>query len=148
MDTLKLYRTNRKRSSTVSQTARSFVDFEVSGLSLYPEIHERQYDLISCLGWVSPMFDKISLSRLLSNNSGDMHDNRVALYVCPECVDPFCGGITTKVSVLPDVVIWDQFTFDNGWEAEPEMFQFYKLEGLGPYRFERSHYENTIRSFV
>lgn len=141
MDTLSFNRTDRNIGEF--QTARSFLDFQISGVSLYSELVSRNFDYISCLGWVGDRYEKEARSRLLGNSPGDMPKGRVAVYVCPECVDPFCGAITTLIQETDTQTIWNELAYDNGMDMDQEIY-IHRTLGLGPYRFNKTDYEKIM----
>ena len=140
MDILKLISAERKRASPANQRAISFMDFEVSGVSLYSELVSRGYDYVSCLGWVGAEYELEARDRLLLKTPGEMSKGRVGLYICPECVDPYCGAITAKIHEEDDEIIWSELAYDNFMYEDPEFFRFIVLDGLGPFRFDKSKY--------
>jgi len=144
MDTLKFKRIDRIRVS--NQTPRSFLDFEVSGLSIYSELVTRKFDYVSCLGWADIIYEKKARSRLLLKEPAEMPKDRVGLYICPECIDPMCGAITISISEDDEKIVWSELAYDNGWSLEPEMYVYQALEGLGPYYFDKAEYVKTIQS--
>lgn len=140
MDQLSLKRCERKRRSQTSQTQREFLDFIVSGTSIYSELVSRNYDYISCLGWVGDSYDTQARRRLLIKDPGEMTYGRVGLYICPECVDPYCGAITVKITDDANSIIWSDFAYDNFMKDDPDFFIFEQLDGLGPFKFDRKEY--------
>jgi len=127
-----------------SATPRRFLDFEVNGVSLYTKLAALKLDFISCLGWVGDEFDARSRSTLLIETEGEMRHGRVALYVCPECVDPLCGSITVAITQSPETIEWSSFAYDSGWVGEPDMDVFEEVDGLGPYTFKKSDYRRLL----
>jgi hypothetical protein len=114
------------------QTPRRFLDFVVDGQSLYERFADNaqapyelyRADTIGCLGWLGPEADADAASRLLGEAPPDIED-RVAIYVCPECADLFCGAVTARVERDGDEVVWRKFGWSefnwtaDRWEHEP-----------------------------
>ena len=140
MHSLKLIDAERKLTAPVNQRAISFKDFEVSGVSLYSELVSRGFDYVSCLGWVGADYELEARARLMLKSPGEMSKGRVGIYVCSECVDPYCGAITAEIYQEDGKVIWSELAYDNFMEDDPEFFVFKLIEGLGPYIFDKSEY--------
>ena len=87
-----------QRSGAPYKILRKFFDFIIGGVSLYDTLgHSR--DLISAL-WhppVVPSEGDRAIRRLLLADRGDASDNRVSLFICPECGDLGCGAITVRI---------------------------------------------------
>src|SRR5438045_1594928 len=84
-----------ERHGGLSKTGRVYADFVVDGMPLSAIARRVAPDNISCLGWsVREAQDRI-VSRLLVE-SQPRADDRVPLYVCPECGDLGCGALTAK----------------------------------------------------
>ena len=122
-------------------TPRLFLDYIVDGESLYDR---HGHDLISCLGWFVPDEDERAAQRLALNGPPDVED-RVSIYVCPECGDVYCGAVTAIIEQEGDEIVWREIahsTFDwwaDCWSHEP-LLSFSEL------RFHASDYLRTITS--
>jgi hypothetical protein len=67
----------------------------------------------------------------------------VPLYVCPECADLGCGGLTARVVEDHESFAWLDLAFETNYqEAPPTDF----LE-VRPFYFEKRGYESAIRRF-
>jgi hypothetical protein len=84
------------------QTPRRFLDFVVDDESLYDR---HGFDLISCLGWFVSEEDKKAARRLLRDERPDI-DDRVAIYVCPEDGDLYCGALTAVAERRGNEIVW------------------------------------------
>jgi len=122
-------------------SARRFLDFLIDGQPL-SERHGQ--DLISCLGWYVPDEDERAARRLLGQKPADV-DDRVAIYVCPECGDTLCGALTARITHSERTVTWSDFAMswfdhdDNRWHHDPQNL------GLGPeLHFDAEAYRLTI----
>jgi len=82
---------------------------------------------------------------LLKEQPGEFPNDRVALYICPECGDLGCGAVTAKISVHDDVVTWSDFGYENTYEDA--MFPD-TLSAIGPFTFELREYEMTLRNLI
>lgn len=130
-------------SSAAGEPHRRFLDFVVDGCSLYQQF-AYQFDLISCLGWISPEEDELAAERLLAQAPPDV-DGRVSIYVCPACADLDCGAVTVLVQRAGDELLWtdvalSRMDYDRGaWRHE-------LLERPMKFRFDSRSYERTIRA--
>lgn len=106
-----------------NQTPVRFLDFVVDGRSLY-ERHGA--DFVAPLGWLAPDEDRRAADRLLRKAPPDV-DDRVALYVCPECGDLDCGVISARIERDGDAIVWRDLAFssageDGGWRHDTAGF--------------------------
>ena len=112
---------DRRLDGVPGRSPRRFLDYEVDGESLYDQIDE---DLISCLGWFVPDEDERAAQRLLLAGPPNI-DGRVAVYVCPECGDVYCGAITVIIERQADEMVWRDAAHSNfdwltdDWRHEP-----------------------------
>jgi hypothetical protein len=102
-------------------------------------------DNISCLGWSVREVQDRTVSRLLVE-SEPAADDRVSLYVCPECGDLGCGALTAKIERDGDYIVWRDFAFETGLDIDPPGLNRSEFADVGPYRFAMSEYEPVIRS--
>jgi hypothetical protein len=120
------------------QTRRRFLDYTVDGDALLNERFRR--DLVSCLGWFDSEEDEVAAQRLLLDRPPDV-EGRVLIYVCAECGDVYCGGLTAIIEQRGDEIVWRDFADSNylgDWEHEP-------LPHLGELRFDSKDYGTAIR---
>ena len=134
-----------ERGGGLGQTRVIFRDFIISGKSIYVELTKQKFDYVSCLGWVSAVYEKESRQRLQMQRKGEMPKGKVGLYVCPECVDPLCGAMTVSIKEFRDEIIWSKLSYDNGWEGEDDMYIHKELD-IGPFRFKKSDYFQAIKN--
>jgi len=138
---LELVWRDRQVDGAPGRTRRRFLDFHADGQSLYEAIDE---DLISCLGWFTAEEDEHAAQRLLLAAQPDV-DRRVAVYVCPECGDIYCGALTVMIErqggefVWRDWERWSTFDFlEDAWHHEPEP------KDLPELRFDADQYRAAI----
>jgi len=68
--------------------------------------------------WLAPEVDERSAQRLLLADPQDP-DGRVAIYVCPECADIYCGAITAVIEKEGEKTVWRDVAHSNpNWWAE------------------------------
>jgi len=144
MTTFELKKAVRQGSS--NKVERAYLDFCPGGECVFRRDVEGR-DLSSVL-WLDPPVreerDK-SVLRLLKELPGDFRNDRVALYICPECGDLGCGAITAKISVDYDVVNWSDFGYENTYEETVFTDPF---AAIGPFTFELREYEMRLRSLI
>jgi hypothetical protein len=139
--TLQLLQRDRKGDG--SKTARSFLDFTIDGGSLYDRVGQ-SLDLISTL-WLDAPFPDVgvkAVQRLLKLTPGDFPNDRVSLYICPECGDLGCGAISAEILFAEDKVIWRDFGYQNNYESAVTRDQYREI---GPFEFERAAYEGVYQ---
>jgi hypothetical protein len=130
---------DRRLDGAAGRTVRRFLDFVVDGHSLYDRIEE---DLVSCLGWLESEEDERAAQRLLGVEPPDI-DDRVAVYICPEDGDVYCGAVTAVVGRRGNVVEWralarTEMDWTKGrWHHEP-------LTGMPQLGFDATQYEQVI----
>jgi hypothetical protein len=126
--------------------ARAFLDFCIDGISLY-EKFANERDLVSTI-WVNPPVPEEaqkSIKRLLKLIPSEFPNDRVAIYVCPECGDLGCGAISIEIVFTETLVTWRSFGYENNYENAVEYERYLPI---GPYNFERVAYENLFRKLL
>ena len=115
----------QSRFTQATQTPRRFLDYVIDGESLY-ERHGCDY--ISGLGWLDAAEDEHTAQRLLLEEPPDV-DERVALYVCPEDADLYCGAVTATIERNGDEIVWRDLAFSDFdwlqsvWNHDPAGFE-------------------------
>ncbi|MET7994592.1 hypothetical protein ABZU76_27240 [Amycolatopsis sp. NPDC005232] len=109
------------------RTHREYLDFEIDGARLGESLRSLGDDVIA----VAPA----------DLGADALPDGRVPLFVCPECGDLGCGGVTVVLERTADEVVWRDF----GWQTDydPEVFRE-RYAGLGPFRFSRAQYDAML----
>lgn len=118
--------------------ARSFLGVWVDGRAL-PEAQGQ--DLVSCLGWFAPEEDRRAAGRLLGEVAPDVED-RVAVYVCPECGDVLCGALTARITHSEREVVWTDFAF-SWFDSEVGRWE-HESVGQAEYHFAADAYRRTM----
>lgn len=85
------------------------------------------------------------VGRLLTGGQTQTLDGRTAIYLCAECGDLGCGGITAVVEVRDRTVVWRDFGYQNDYEPF-EATDIY--DGLGPFEFDRDQYNAELQRFL
>jgi hypothetical protein len=87
------------------------------------------------------------IRRLKGELPGPFFPKRVWLYFCPACYDEGCGGISARIRVETDRVVWRDFRRDADPDTDNEA-EFFEEEdtvpGLGPMVFDRTEYEEAL----
>jgi hypothetical protein len=128
-----------------SKTGRIYADFVVDGTPLSTFANRLAPEHISCLGWGSKESQDDVLSRLLPGTTA-ASDDRVPLYICPECGDLGCGAVTVKVEREGSNIVWRDFAFETGLDTDPPDLNRSTFADVGPFRFSANDYESAIRS--
>jgi hypothetical protein len=80
------------------------------------------------------------LNKLLLLEPSEMASGRVPLFGC-HCGDVMCGVLSVRISETNDYFVWSDFRFEGLVEVDPE---FEKYERVGPFRFPKEEYINTV----
>lgn len=87
------------------------------------------------------------IRRLKGELPGPFFPERVWLYFCPECYDEGCGGISARIQVETDRVVWSDFRRDADPDTDNEA-EFFEDEDtipwLRPLVFDRTEYEDAL----
>ena len=125
-----------------SKTFRAHLDFVIDGLSLYEMTDAQNYDLIGALGWAGFESDAATVRELLLDVSSAAAGARQPLFVCAECGDLGCGGITALVHRIEDVIVWRDFAFENDYDET--MTDRDSFSQIGPFSFRAKQYRQAL----
>ena len=104
-----------KSPFAIPQTSVRFLDYVIDGESLS---EQHGLDWIGPLGYGPTDWDEEVARRLLLEEESDM-DDRVAVYVCKECGDVDCGGITAVIERAGDEFVWRDLAVSRPeWDDE------------------------------
>ena len=134
MKTLELRWATRERHAQ-----QRFLDFIVSGRSLYEELRRRGGDYVSCLGWLADPHDARARARLVLEQKGDLPNGRVSLFICPECGDLGCGAVTATIVRDGADIVWTEVGHASGTDGT-----FHPFDRLGPFRFREADYRRAV----
>jgi len=132
----------KRRDAGGGRTQRDYLDFVVDGESLSEKIGG---DLVSCLGWFVPSENAKAVRRLLLEEKSVLPDNRLQLYVCPECGELDCGAITAIVERRDGKIVWRDFAFVSGYD---EIEHSEKITEVDSFAFDRRQYRNTFNGLL
>lgn len=126
------------------RSRRQFMDFVIDGAPLQAMLLRSRRgpladDLVPVLVADWPIDQ--DLETLLGRTPSELVDGRVPIYVCPECGDLGCGGVTAVVDWAVDSVVWRDLVFQNNYEPFEDDERF---DDVGPFTFDRLEYEATL----
>ena len=130
------------RTFNTTRTYRRHLDFVVDGTSLYVRLGADRLDAVGILGWAGFEQDARSVRRLLLDVPDTDAEGRQMLFVCPQCGDIGCGAITAHVHRLGNLIVWSDFAYENGYDAD--MTDRDSYEQVGPFKFDASAYRKTL----
>ena len=128
----------KRREGGGGATQRDFLDFVIDGESLSEKIGG---DLVSCLGWFVPEENVEAVNQIMLKADSELSENRYLLYVCPECGDISCGGVTAIIERIDDKIIWRDFGFQRDTDGKPHL-----IKEVDKFVFDRAQYRNVLRS--
>jgi hypothetical protein len=142
--TFELIRAIRRGHS--NKVERPYLDFCPGGESVFRgDVEQRDLCSVLWLGSPVPAERDKSILRLLKELPGDLPNDRVSLYICPECGDFGCGAITAKISVASSEVVWSEFGYENSYESSVLTEPFV---ALGPFVFDSHEYDSKLRALI
>ncbi len=146
-----LYRLGvRDATGHMLKAERNTVDFLVNGISLFSATRAGSHDMCGCF---SSDYEACNNARKRHENKrianiftfetpAEIHPNRVALFICPECGDFACGAITFQLSRDGNSVLWSRFAYENGYDETQTDFDSYAT--IGPFEFAFDRYRAAI----
>lgn len=131
--------------------SRGSFDFLVDGRFLREmvfegeDMEEREVSLLRRWG-LSSRIAQEQIRRLKGELPGQFFPRRVWLYFCPVCFDEGCGGVSVRVQVGADQVVWSDFRHDMpATEDEIEAFDDDDvITSVGTLVFDRVEYEAAL----
>ena len=112
------------------------------------DMEEREVSLLRRWGlWgLSSRVAQEQIRRLKGELPGQFFPQRVWLYFCPACFDEGCGGVSVRVQVGADQVVWSDFRHDMpSTEDEIEAFDDDDvITSVGTLVFDRVEYEAAL----
>ncbi len=145
-DKLDLRVIHRAGDSTVKHE-RHTIDFIVNGQSLYELLGASKFDMVGRFSQEENLaLNRESAEVFKLKQAPDLENGRCMLYVCSECGDIGCGAITIKISESSGIIEWSEFGYENDYD--PQMTDMASFKQVGPFRFEKIHYEKVILKAV
>lgn len=102
-------------SGGASWQERWTFDFLVDGRSLADLLGAAQRDLVGRLDRDRRDWNAESV-RVLTGDAAPDFENRVLLFVCPECADLGCGAITATLHLKDETITWSDFKHENNYD--------------------------------
>lgn len=115
-------------------------DFLVDGRSLAELLGATQRDLVGRLDRDNRDWNAQSVRVLTGDAEPDFGDDRVMLFVCPECADLGCGAITAALHLERDTISWSDFRHENDYDESMTT----RFENVGPFTFSTRSYRHTL----
>jgi hypothetical protein len=81
-----------------------------------------------------------SVRVLTGNAAPDFGNDRVMLFVCPECDDLGCGAITAALRLENDSIVWSDFKHENNYDESMTT----KFPQVGPFAFSVEQYRRVL----
>lgn len=121
----------------------TFLDWAVDAVPLLTRLTDASDEAYLRSRWITPLIpghpDVLSQIHLLLHGGGtSLGDGRIALLVCGECSDLWCGTISTRVVRTVDTVRWLGMAFQTP-KRPPERF-----EPAIDFDFDRKQYETVL----
>lgn len=129
-----------------ARTARRYIDFVVSGQSLGQLLDIVTVDLIGTFGWTDNMACELDeIDEFTGVKLPVLDTGRSGFYVCPECGELTCGGITALIEVTEKTVTWKAFGYERSYsDAEPDLDSY---AHIGPYLFDKQQYVTLFQDY-
>ena len=115
-------------------------DFLVDGRSLADALGASERDLVGRLDRDDRDWNAGSVRVLTGDAAPDLGDDRVMLFVCPECADLGCGAITAALRSEGDTMTWSDFKHENSYD--PSMTT--SFPEVGPFAFAVQPYRRVL----
>ena len=115
-------------------------DFLVDGHSLADLVGAAARDLVGRLDRDHPDRNARSVRVLTRDAAPDLGDDRVMLYVCPECGDLGCGAITAALRAEADTITWSEFKHENDYDDSMTT----SIRDVGPFTFAAEAYRREL----
>lgn|SRR3982751_2539023 len=115
-------------------------DFLVDGRSLADVLGATKRDLVGRLDRDRRDWNAESVRVLTGEAAADFGDDRVMLFVCPECADLGCGAITAAFRLDGDTIIWSDFQHENNYDESMTT----RFPEVGPFTFAAGAYRRVL----
>lgn len=103
------------------------------------ELQKKDFDEELIINTFSKSVTKRDLKKIIKNNKIEFSDEKTLLYVCPQCGDYACGGISASILIENDFVEWAITNDDEDSKTFGQVLNF---------RFEKKAYMNTLDAYV
>ncbi len=117
----------------ITKQHRKSIDFIIDGISLFSQFNTKgQLDLTGCLVDGFQDINNQCIDNILSKSY------TLPIYICPECRDLCCGGITVEIERRDQFYTWSKFAWDDCNEKS-----YY--ENIGPFYFNKDMYQRFFK---
>jgi hypothetical protein len=135
------------------QTKRDFLDFVINNRTLVSRMNDLGWghdcSVLGVGSWANAQqAHRKARDELLLRRPSDLPDipghppGFVALYVCGECGDPYCGVIKVKIERTANQFVWSDFQYDHFMDEEPPI----PIPLLGPFAFDAVEYTAALEA--
>jgi hypothetical protein len=115
-------------------------DFLVDGRSLADSLGATKRDVVGRLDRDHRDLNAESVRVLTGNAAPDFGDDRVMLFVCPECADLGCGAITAAHHSEGETITWSDFKHENNYDESMTR----SFPEVGPFAFAIQSYRRVL----
>jgi hypothetical protein len=130
----------RTRSGVSGRTRREYLDFVIDGKSLQDLLDPGE--MIGCLGWQSSTEEQVLIDQLLLKRPSPIGDDRVPIYICPECGQLDCGAVTVQIQKSKSGIVWSNLGFQKDNSVAVSFDRAYA--SIAGYTFDKSEYWTTF----
>jgi hypothetical protein len=116
-------------------------DFLIDGKSLAGLFGSSKRDLVGRLDRDLLEWNAQSVRILTGDAPADFRDDRIMLYVCPECADLGCGAVTAALKTDEKTVTWSDFKHENNYDSSMTI----TFDEIGPFVFDAREYRRVLR---
>lgn len=127
-------------SGGASWKERWTFDFLVDGQSLANLLGAVKRDLVGRLDRDHRDWNAQSVRVLTGDAGPDLGDDRVMLFVCPECADLGCGAITAALHSADSTITWSDFKHENNYDESMTR----NFPCVGPFAFNIESYRLVL----
>ena len=115
-------------------------DYIIDGKSLAGLLDTADRDLVGRLDRDDRRWNAGGVRVLTGDEHADYGENRVMLFVCPECGDLGCGAITASLRRDGDTITWSDFAHENDYDKSMTT----PLPEVGPFTFAADAYRRVL----
>ena len=127
-------------SGGVTWRERWTFDYVIDGKSLAGLLEVGERDLVGRLDRDDWQSNAESVRVLSGEAPPELPEDRVMLFVCPECGDLGCGAITAALGRKGDTFTWSDFAHENSYD---ELMTTHFAE-VGPFTFSADAYRGVL----
>ena len=115
-------------------------DYIIDGKSLAGLLDTADRDLVGRLDRDDRRWNAGGVRVLTGDQQADYGENRVMLFVCPECGDLGCGAITAALRCHGGTFTWADFAYENNYDQSMTT----RFPDVGPFAFPADAYRSIL----